>query len=116
MPIDVDLEPLFADTITIERRTCSHTDGYVSAGYGPAVEYQAKIERSAELDRNDEGREIVSRRKVFLYISSAWTAANVPRVVDRLTLPETHAPTQPQIRLVQPVSDENGIHHIVLWC
>jgi len=117
MAIDVDLEPLFDATVTIAKRSCTHTDGYPKPGYGTAKSYYAHIERSADLRRMEGGREIVSKRKVFLYSSTGWTAATIPTPADRMTLPNTHGPdVTPQIMLSQIVSDEFGIHHIVLWC
>ena len=116
MAIDPVLYELFDTSVSIQKRTSTHTDGYPKPGYGSAVSYAAKIERSEDFVRTEQGHEIVSRRKVYLYSSTGWTASNMPRVYDRLTLPETHAPTQPQIMLVQPVSDEYGINHVVIWC
>lgn len=114
MPIDVDLLPLFDTTVTIEKRTSSHTGIYPNPGYGSPTTYYAHIERSADMVKTDEGREIVSKRKVFLYHQD-WGTSNIPRVVDRITLPDTHAPTQPPILMVQIVSDDAGIHHCVAW-
>lgn len=116
MAIDPVLFDLFDTTVTIAKRTSTHTDGYPKPGFGTATTYSAKIERSEDLVRTEQGHETVSRRKVYLYNAAGWGSSNMPRVYDRLTLPDTHAPTTPQIMLVQPVSDENGINHVVLWC
>jgi hypothetical protein len=118
MAIDPVLQELFDTTVTIAKRTSVHTSGYTKPGYGSATTYAAKIERSEDTVRTEQGHEVVARRKVFLYSTTAWSnAANIPRTTDRLTLPATHGPpTQPQIMMVQIVSDENGINHIVLWC
>jgi hypothetical protein len=116
MPIDLVLQPLFDTTATIAKRSSSHTDGYTDPGYDTPTTYYAHIERSEETVRREDGREFVSRRKVFLYCSTGWTATNMPRTSDQLTLPATHPPTTPQIMMITPVSDEYGIHHIVIYC
>ncbi len=114
MSINLALEELFDTTVTVAPST--GMDVYTKPSYGAAVTYKAHIERSEEMHRNDEGQERISKRKVFLYSESGWTSSSVPTADSQLTLPATHSPTTPQIIMVQPVSDENGIHHVVLWC
>lgn len=114
MPIDPVLYDLFDTTVTIEKRT--GLDKFTDATYGSPTTYAAHIERSEDTVRTELGHEQVSRRKVFLYSEVGWTSSTVPSSEDRLTLPATHSPTTPQIMMVQNVSDENGLHHIVLWC
>jgi hypothetical protein len=114
MAIDAALEELFDTTVTVAPR--SGIDDYTKPTYGSAVTYSAHIERAEELLRTDVGQERVSKRKVFLYNAAGWTGSNMPTANSQLTLPATHPPTTPQIIMVQPVSDENGIHHVVLWC
>ena len=114
MSINLALELLFDTTATVAPSTS--VDVYTNPSYGAAVTYKAHIERSEEMHRTDEGQERISKRKVFLYSEDGWTSSNVPTADSQLTLPGTHPPTQPQIIMVQPVSDENGIHHVVLWC
>ncbi len=117
MAIDPVLRDLFDTTVKITRQTCSHTNGYPTPGYASSgVTYQAKVERSADLVRTEHGHEVVSRRKVFLYSSTGWSSTTIPRTIDKLTLPATHPPREPQIMMIQPVSDENGVNHVVIWC
>lgn len=113
MPIDAVLEELFDTEITISQRTSSHTTaGYPKPGYGTAVTYSAHIERAEEFVRTEQGSEAVGRRHVFLYCSTGWTVSNIPRVTDKITLPDTHQPTTPQILAVRPVSDEFGVSYV----
>ena len=112
--IDVDLLPLFSDTVTIAKRTSTHTGPYPQPGYGSPTTYYAHIERSADMVKTDEGQEIVSKRKVYLFHQN-WGTSNIPKVVDRITLPETHEPRQSPILMVQLVSDDQGLHHCVVW-
>lgn len=114
MAIDISLKLLFDTTATIAKST--GMDVYTNPSYGTPTTYAAHIERSEEMHRTDQGQERISKRKVFLYNAAGWTSATVPTADWQLTLPGTHPPTQPQIIMVQPVSDEHGINHIVLWC
>ena len=114
MAIDPLLKDLFSHNVTIAKRT--GLDKFSKPTFGAATTYPAAIERSQDTVRTDQGHETVSKRKVFLYSSVGWTSSTVPSSEDQLTLPGTHAPTHPQILMVQNVSDERGLHHIVLWC
>ena len=114
MAIDLALKALFDTSATLAKST--GMDVYTNPSYAAATTYSAHIERSEEMHRTDEGQERISKRKVFLYSESGWTSATMPTADWQLTLPATHPPTTPQIIMVQPVSDENGINHIVLWC
>ena len=114
MAIDIALEILFDASVMVAKST--GMDAFTNPSYASPTTYAAHIERSEEMHRTDEGQERISKRKLFLYSESGWTSATVPTADWKLTLPTTHPPTTPQIIMVQPVSDENGINHVVLWC
>ena len=116
MAIAAGLYPLFSHTVEIAYRSTS-LDKWGKPSYGTPVEFPAAIERSNDLFREDGGREVVSKRKVFLWKDS-WTAADIPQPTDKLILPATHQSetTTAQIMMAQVVSDERGIAHVVLWC
>lgn len=113
MAISAGLRLLFNTTVTIKLRT--GTDEYSNPTYGSATTYPAHIERSADMVQTDFGKEVVNRRKVFLY-NTAWTSSNIPDVNSELTLDAEHNGIKPQIMMVQISSDEKGISHVVLWC
>lgn len=118
MPIDVALQPLFNTTITICKPSSKHTSGYGKIGWqatSAGKSYSAHIERSEEFIRTDEGHVVVSRRKIFVYSTTAWSnSSNIPTSNDKIILPATHPPREPVIKMISPVSDENGIHHLVI--
>jgi hypothetical protein len=116
MGINVELQPLFDTTIIICKKTSGHSSGYAKIGWqatSAGTTYNAHIERFEELVRTEKGHEVVSRRKIFLYSTTAWSSTNnIPTVNDKIILPATHPPREPQIMMSAPVSDENGINHI----
>lgn len=117
MAISPVLRSLFDQNVTIRRQTSKHTDGYPKPGYqstSASKTYPAKIELGEIFIRTEHGHETVGGYKVFLFSSSLWTSSNVPRVVDKIVLPDTHQPTEPTIISIAPVSDENGINHLLL--
>lgn len=96
MPNIVKLEPF------------SSLDAFGEPSFGAAQSFRARIELKGRLIRDNQGREVASRGRVFL----ATTAP--PSTKDRLTLPAPYEPTNPLILDVRPVEDESGIHHVVL--
>jgi hypothetical protein len=115
MAISKALYPLFSHSVQIARRTS--TTKWGKPGYATPTTYKAAIERSADLVRTENGREVVAKRKIFLW-SQTWTTTNIPQPTDKLILPATHqgTTTNAQIIFSQLVSDERGIGHVVLWC
>lgn len=116
------IDPILYDLFDAQARICkvasSHSDGYTQRTWQTTSNgtlYQCHIERKEETIRLEDGRNVVSHRKVFLYSSTSWSSTSIPRTIDKLILPATHPPVEPQILGVQPVSDENGIHHVMIW-
>ena len=66
MAISPALYILFSHTVQIAYRTSS-LDVFGKPSYGTPVTFNAHIERSADLVRTDAGREVVAKRKVFLW-------------------------------------------------
>lgn len=115
MGIDKALKALFTETVTITKMTCSHSAGYPTPGFASSgITYSAHIERGESFVRTETGQVNVARRKVFLFSSTGWATTAIPRVRDKLTLPATHPPTNPQMLSVAPVSDDKGLHHILI--
>ena len=110
------LRPQYSTTVTILKQTSSHdAKGYPLVGHASSgITYRAHIEQGEAFVRTETGQIVVGHRKVFLYSSTGWATSSIPRVVDKIILPPTHPPTSPQMLSVAPVSDENGIHHILI--
>lgn len=104
------LKRFFNYTVQISKRTNVSTDGYNIPTYGSPVNVPAKMELSSEIFRSDDGNEITSPRKIFLFTQ------DVPSVHDRITLPAPFTPTNPKILQVRVVTDisPSKIHHVVL--
>lgn len=117
MPIPKGLRALFDTTCIICKKTSTHSGIYSKVGWestSSGTTYPAHIERAQELVRTEEGHVVVSRRKVFLYSATGWTSSTVPDIDDKIILPATHPPTEPQIRSISPVSSERGIEHLTI--
>lgn len=93
-------------TITIEPFVSRDT--YGAATYGAAVTYKARVQGKNRLITTLSGDEKVST--VTVYVGSTSITPE-----DRLTLPASFSPTIPNILDVQPVSDESGHHHQVIY-
>ena len=103
-----DWSDMFGDTITIE--PFSSQDGHKKPTYGAGVVYNARVTGKQAKRVSDEGEDIFTTKMVWLETTS------VPGMKDRITLPAGHSPTQPPIKDIKVVSDENGgVHHIKLF-
>ena len=83
-------------------------DKYGSPTYGTAVSYSAKVEESEKTHTTVSGQEVAGGYKIFLDTTS------IPDINGQLTMPTGFSPTNPPILAVRPVSDHNGINHIVI--
>lgn len=110
MALPAGLKKFFNYTVQISPKSGISADGYNTPVYGAPVSYKAKIEMSSQALRKDNGQEVTSPRKIFLYTQ------NVPSVEDRITLPAPFVPTNPQILAVRVVTDtsKSKIHHVVV--
>lgn len=98
-----------ADTVTVEPFTSYSTDGYNTPVYGAALTLRARVEQGPKQIIDAEGRMVVSTVRAYLGSTGLFT------VKDRLTLPAGFAPTQPALLKCEPVRDETGLHHTVLY-
>lgn len=77
--------------------------------YGDDVEYAARVSLRNELVRSHDGRELASRGKVYVAMTT------VPDVRSRLTLPANYQPRVMPMLDVQPENDETAtLNHVVL--
>ena len=111
MPAVASWANLMPWSVSIAPRTSG--DSYSGQTYGTAVSHNARIEPNPgdRVIKDSLGQEIVFAYKVFLQTTTA------PNALAKVTLPSA-APFNsgtPEIVHVEPQSDENGIHHVVLW-
>lgn len=98
---------MMPDTVSVE--PFSGVDQYGAYSYGTAVSYRARAQGRMRMITDVNGEQRMSQ--VTVYISGTGIGPQ-----DRLTLPARFSPTQPSILSVQPVSDEHGTHHTVIYC
>lgn len=100
--MDAALLDLLRQTVTIEPYT--GPDPFGAPGYGPPVEYPARVRREAKMVRASDGEERVSSTVVWLD-----GAAQVgPQ--DRITMPDG---SHPPILAVESSPDETGETYVV---
>jgi len=120
MPVDVDLQPLFDQTVTVCKRTSTHTAGYPRPGYqstSAGKSYKAHIEDAEVFVRTETGHEVVGGWKIFVYSTTAWSqTTNFIKARDKIVLPSGFEPNTPQIISASIVSDDFGPHHMVIKC
>ncbi len=100
-------------TVTVAPRSSGNS--YSGQSYGTAVSHDAAIQMNIGTQGGDSivkdatGQEVVFRYRIFLKTTT------IPDVLDEVTLPSEFGSVTPEIVNVKPVSDENGIHHVILW-
>lgn len=96
-------------TVTVAPRSSGNS--YSGQTYGAAIGHSAAIQmnRGDEVIKTAEGQEVVFSYKIFLETTT------IPGKLDQVTLPAEFGSVTPEIVMVKPVSDENGLHHIVMW-
>jgi hypothetical protein len=96
---------------TIQVRASTGLDEFRRRTYSAVTTpYRARIEQQTKKVVSATGEEKVSTKQVFL-------ATTVPiSHEDQIILPAPHVPSTPPIIAVQPVDDENGIHHVMVFC
>lgn len=99
-------EDFMPDSVTIEPFLSINEYGAVT--YGAPQVYPARAQGRMQMVTDFRGEQKVSH--VTVYVSGY---SGNPQ--DRLTLPARFTPTQPNILSVQPVIDENGVHHAVVY-
>ncbi len=109
MPTVASWTNLMPWSVTLAPR--SSGGSYSGQSYGTAVSYNAAIQVNAgeEVIKTGTGQEVVYKYKIYLQTTT------VPDPLDQVTLPSEFGGVTPEIVMVQPVADENGIHHVKLW-
>ena len=109
MPAVASWANLMPYSVTVTSR--SSGDSYSGQTYGTAVSYNAAIQVNAgnEVIKSASNQEIVFKYKVYLQTTTQ------PGQLDEVTLPSDFNSETPEIVAMRPVSDENGIHHVILW-
>ena len=105
--LNTPLEKFFTEIITISPFVSE--DDFGDPTYGTPCQIKAKIERQERATRTAQGITIRSRRLIYLFsVDTSFTTK------DLLQLPVGYEPREPKIIDVRIVSDQNGVHHIVL--
>lgn len=103
MAFDTAFLDLMPHSVTIE--SWLKDDAYGKPKFGYAVSRQCRVVAKPQVIRDKDGRERVSRARVFM----GGAFGIDPK--DRITLPDG---TQPPILQVQKFPDEDGAHHEVV--
>lgn len=101
------LRKFFTEVVTVTPWTGE--DDFGKPTYGTPCEIRAKIERQERATRTTDGITIRSRRLIYLFSTDTSFTTK-----DLLTLPAGYEPLEPKINDVRIISDQNGVHHIVL--
>lgn len=101
------LKKFFTETVTIAPFTGE--DDFGKPTYGTPCQVRAKIERQERASRTSEGITIRSRRLIYLFSTDTSFTTK-----DQLTLPVGYEPLSPAIIDVRIISDQHGVHHILL--
>jgi hypothetical protein len=105
--LNTPLRKFFTETVIITPWTGD--DDFSKPTYGDPCEFLAKIERQERATRTAQGLVIRSRRLIYLFtIDTSITTK------DLLMLPVGYEPREPKIIDVRIVSDQKGVHHIIL--
>jgi len=104
MAIEPDFLQLMVQTVYIE--SFSSYNSHAEASYNAATPYSGRTVNKSTKVVTNEGLEVVSTAKTYIYGSPTIT----PK--DRLTLPDG---TKPKILTVSSFPDENGDHHQVVY-
>jgi hypothetical protein len=94
MVMDNQFRDWMTATIGVENVTGLSTDGYGGRTYASAKVAKARIEQVQELIMSYEGKEMVSRARLYVqpYTTSSTTDALTIGPTDRLTLPNGYNP------------------------
>ena len=87
----------------------SSQNAYGETTYASGITYPARVEMRSRLIAGSGGVESAARGRIFLY------STGIPTVRDRITLPSGFSPTQPPILDVNPVYDDRGLDHVVVY-
>lgn len=101
------LKKLYADTVTLAPIT---SDALGAPTLGAAVTYKARVMGQHKVVRDSSGEETMSTVQVWIYGTPTIDHTYI------LTLPARFSPRTPPIITVENQSDENGAHHVKIYC
>jgi hypothetical protein len=112
MSYDPEFDASMPDVVSWEPCTGMAAGGHGGRTFGPAVSVQGRVQFKVMLVKDPtSGREVTSRIQLFLKPTTVDGASFSPTMADRPTLAARYiAPTNPIIS-VEPVNDEEGLHH-----
>jgi len=101
-------EELCAHAVTVEPFLLK--DGYGASTYGSAATIRCRIQGQMKSVTTRDGSQRASSVQIYCGPSPLVGPD------DRVTLPADFVPRQPPILSVQRESDEEGLHHQVIYC
>lgn len=112
MPLRITVEPFLAmDSSTSGR-------GYAKRTYDTALTFAARYEPGGFLDKGPQEKDVKSNGMLILDVDDTAGTRHVINIADRITVPtEIQAAgirENPPIISVQPVYDQDGLHHQVI--
>ena len=107
MSFDASFLGLMPHSIIIAPFSSETAEAVVTTGAG--ITYQGRVEIKASRVMLNDGREILSRGRVYLATTAAISVRDV------VTLPAAFAPVNPPLLNVRQVHDEDGPHHTILY-
>ena len=109
MSFENDFLDLMPHEVTIEPLSSQNEHGEFT--YGAAVTYSARVTGKIRRVIGIDGREVTSMKTIYLGpgVQSISTR-------DRITLPPGHEPQTPPILSIDFKPDEDGLHHVVVYC
>lgn len=108
MSFDPEFLSLMSSEITVE--PFSSLDGWGNTTYGPAVSYQCRIVQKRRQILNIKGAVVLSETTIYV------ATTDQINIEDRITLPSEYAFRQPSILRVSRETDEEALHHTVVYC
>lgn len=109
MPIEIQFLSLMPHRVKVEPLD-SRSDGWGNKNYARGWVLRGRVVQKTTRIVNAAGQDVVSKTTVYLA-----TASGI-RPDDRITLPSGYVPQQPPILSVLREADEDGFHHVVVFC
>lgn len=108
MSLDPDLAELYVDTVSIKAAGPLGKSGKATHP-GAAVDYAAKIEGRTITVTSPTGETLTSTVQIYIF--------GTPEIDldDELTMPSRFDPQVPKIMAVRYPTDEDGVHHTVIY-
>lgn len=115
MAFEAEFLSMMPDRITVEPYVSMSTDGYAVRTYGAAKTFAARVEPYGKLTKDSQHKDVVSNTRIFMPATDTAGTTYILNIADRVTMPAAYTATgihaNPPIISVQPVNDEDGLHH-----